>query len=542
MDLWTERFSQLMIHGDASLALSVTLPTSKFCGWIEHFGEGIETNCIGCRRDAPLLPSNLPLLRSEPIFRAIAEQNNPGKILFSHSVIDFQDEGDSVIVHVESGDGRQLTYRAQYLFGADGGKTTVPKLGIEMEGPKKLRQMLSAHFKCDLSQYWDDRTCIAHFANPESGSGGRSGSMLPLGPSWGRHSEEWQMHFTTEVGAPEFSIEEAKPRVRALLKLPDLELEVIGVASWVMERVLANSYRKGRVFIGGDSAHRHPPTTGLGLNTAVQDAHNIAWKLALVLKGKASPSILDTYEIERRPVGKQITDWAFFTWKNHRVIAAAIGLQEGQLETNRLNFSALLDENSEIGRASRATLQNVVNSQVIEFGAHEMDLGLYYPEGCFSPDGTAAPPMDPTHQKYTPTTRPGHRLPHVWLERQGNTFSTHDLTGQNGDFLLITDRDGGAWVTAAKQAAETKGVGLRVAQITAPFRGVKEEEYLDPEGTWELVKGVNTGGAILVRPDNVVGWRSFGPGKPDEISAVFDKILGFSQAAVNGHSETSSAV
>jgi 2,4-dichlorophenol 6-monooxygenase len=439
------------------------------------------------------------------------------------------------LVHVESREGKILTYRAQYVFGADGGKLVGPALGIQMEGPKQLRKMSSVHFKCDMSQYWDDRTCIAHFANPESGSGRRSGSMLPHGPSWGRHSEEWQMHFSTDVGAAEFSREDAKPRVRALLKLPELELEVITVSNWVLETVLADSYRKGRVFIGGDATHRHPPTTGLGLNTAVQDAHNIAWKLSLVLKGKASPSILDTYEIERRPIGKQITDWAFFTWKNHGVIAAAIGLQEGQLERNLAHFTALLDENSEIGSASRATLQNIINSQVIEFGAHEMDLGLFYPDGCFTADGTSAPSMDPTHERYTPTTRPGHRLPHVWLEREGKTFSTHDVLGQNGDFLLITDRDGDSWVEAARQAAKARYCGLGIAQITGPFKGVRKDEYLDPEGRWESVKGFKRGGAILVRPDSIIGWRASGPGNSHSISEAFDKILGRSKPFANGH-------
>ena len=137
-------------------------------------------------------------------------------------------------------------------------------------------------------------------------------------------------------------------------------------------------------------------------------------------------------------------------------------------------------------------------------------------------------------QIYTPTTRPGHRLPHIWLERQGKLFSTHDLVGQTGDFLLITDRDGGAWVESAKQAAKSKGVGLRIAQITGPFNGVREGEYVDPEGRWEFVKGFNSGGAILVRPDNIVGWRSFSPGKPKGISDAFDKILGFTQISVDG--------
>lgn len=481
------------------------------------------------------MPSNLPLLRSEPIFRAIAEEHNPGKILFNHKVVDFHEKNDSVIVYVEGIHGIKSTYRAQYVFGADGGKTIGSKLGIEMQGPTQLRQMISGHFKADMSQYWDDRTCISHFASPESGAIFRSGSMLPLGPTWGRHSEEWQMHFTANVGEPVLSKDDVKSRIRTLLKLPALEMDIISVSSWVLERVLANSYRKGRVFIGGDSAHRHPPTTGLGLNTAVQDAHNFAWKVAHVLKGKAHESILDSYEVERWQIGKQITDWAFFTWKNHAIINAAVGLREGQLEYNQQHLQMMFDKSSEIGRATHATLQNVINSQVIEFSAHEMDLGLYYHKGLFVSDGTDAIPMHPTHQIYTATTRPGNRLPHVWLERNGQRLSTHDLMGQNGDFLLITDRQGGDWVEAAKETAQKKGVGLTAIQITNPFSGVKATEYLDSGGYWSQVKGVKEGGAILVRPDGIVGWRSFSPGGADEIDRALDILLGLDQSTINGH-------
>lgn len=474
------------------------------------------------------MPSNIPLLRSEPIFRTIAEERNPGKIFYSHKVTDFKDEGEHVIVYVENKDGKKSTYRAKYLVGADGGKTVGPKLGIEMEGPKQLRNVVSTHFKADLSQYWDDRTCIAHFANPEGGALFRSGSMLPLGPTWGRYSEEWQMHFSQGVNDPPLAREDAAQRIRALLKLPDLKLELLTISNWVQERVLASRYQQGRIFIGGDAAHRHPPTTGLGLNTAVQDAHNLAWKLAYVLKGKASTKILDTYEPERRAIGKRNCDWAYFTWKRHAVIGAAIGLQPGQIEANKLHFTNMFDENSEIGQATRASLQHVINGQVVEFGSHDMDLGFIYPKGAFVPDGTNPPPSDPTRQKYTPTTRPGHRLPHSWIERNGTIYSTTDLVGPEGDFVLITDRQGTAWIEAAKKAAKAKGVGLRVVQITEPYKGVEKGEYLDPDAHWAEIKGIGNGGGILVRPDNIIGWRSVGKagsGPQEILSNVFDTIL-----------------
>ncbi len=121
--------------------------------------------------------------------------------------------------------------------------------------------------------------------------------MAAMGPTWGKHSEEFVLHFTFRPDDPaRFDEDAIVPRIRELLKLPDLEMTVHKVSHWILEGVLADKYQVGRIFLAGDAAHRHPPTTGLGLNTAVQDAHNLAWKLAAVLKGDAAPALLDTYE------------------------------------------------------------------------------------------------------------------------------------------------------------------------------------------------------------------------------------------------------
>jgi 2,4-dichlorophenol 6-monooxygenase len=119
-----------------------------------RFGASLTVNT---RRDSPTLSSNLPLLRLEPILRNIAEQRNPGRVLFNHSITNFTDDGDNVIVTVEQPDGNSLQYRAQYVVCADGGKLSTPKLGIKMEGPTGLVDFVSTHFKADLSEYWDGK-------------------------------------------------------------------------------------------------------------------------------------------------------------------------------------------------------------------------------------------------------------------------------------------------------------------------------------------------------------------------------------------------
>ena len=456
------------------------------------------------------------------MLRKLATEKNPGRVLFSHNVTSFVDEGTSVLVHVKDADGKETSYRAQYMFGADGGRTIGPQIGVTMEGPTGMTDIVSVHLGADLSEYWDDRFFACHFINGECDTIFESGAIVPMGPTWGKHSEEWVFHFGFDLQDEDrFQEEKLIPRIRGLLKIPTLEIKVHKISHWIIERVLANKYREGRIFIGGDSAHRRPPTTGLGLNTAIEDSLNLAWKLALVLQQKASPQILDTYEPERRPIGKRNCDWGLFTFQNSAVINAAVGLIPGKKELNQLRMEALF-EDSDMGRTLRAQVNMMVDSQKIEFSAHDIELGFKYEKGFLVPDGSEAPESDPFGQIYTPTTRPGHRLPHAWLERGDEVLSTHDLVKGQVTFALITDERGGEWVSAAKRAALAHGVNVVAAQI-----GV-HPHLRDYDDQWQKVKGVKAGGAVLVRPDNIVAWRSLRPSQNGgaELTEAFATLLG----------------
>ena len=466
----------------------------------------IESMLNSSRRDAPLRSANLPLLRLEPILRGLAEERNPGRILFNHSVSDFKDEGQSVLVTVRDSQGVERKYRSQYLIGADGGRFVGPKIGVKMEGPKGITDMVSIYFKADISEYWDDRFFACHFINGSCVTVFESGALVPLGPTWGRHSEEWVIHFGFDLDDDSrFDEDKLIPRVRELLKLPDLDINVLRTSHWILERVLADKFSIGRVFLAGDAAHRRPPTTGLGLNTSIEDALNLAWKLALVLDKKAGKEILDTYESERRPVGRRNCDWALFTFKNSNVINAAVGLVPGQEEANKLNLAQLF-EDSEIGRSRRAQVALIADSQCIEFSAHDIEIGFHYEKGFHVPDGTDAPEADPYGQIYVPMTRPGHRLPHAWVERDGIVISTHDLVGHGAAFLLITDSYGSDWVSMVEQCASTHNIKISTVQVGT--RSNKFSNVVDHDEQWERVKGLKRGGALLVRPDNFVAWRS----------------------------------
>lgn len=306
------------------------------------------------------------------------------------------------------------------------------------------------------------------------------------------------------------------------MNIPDLEIKVRKISHWIIERVHATKYRQGRVFVAGDAAHRRPPTTGLGLNTSIEDALNLAWKLAMVVHGKTTPKILDTYEMERKPVGERNCDWGLFTFQNSSVINAALGLVPGRKDLNKRRFETLFEDSAQ-GETLRAQVRYMVESQKVEFSAHDLELGFHYDRGCIVPDGSEPPQADPLGQHYIPCTRPGHRLPHAWLEMGDSVISTHDLVRGRVEWALITDKDGEEWIAAAKNASMEYGVQINTAQVGLP------PLLRDYDDQWERTKGIGRGGAILVRPDNIVAWRSRHPSVQGatELSQAIQLLVGF---------------
>ncbi|WP_028936071.1 FAD-dependent monooxygenase [Pseudonocardia spinosispora] len=471
--------------------------------------------------DGPSPSSNYPQLRLEPLIRQHAEQRGPGRVRFNHELVELEQDADGVTATVrDRASEAPFTVRAQYVIAADGGKTIGEMLGVEMHGPTGLLDMVSTHFTADLSAWADDSCLISWFVNPDGAGSWGSGALVPMGPTWGAASEEWVVHFTFGPDDPaRFDEHAIVPRLRELFKLPELDITVHKVSHWILEGVLADRYQVGRVFLAGDSAHRHPPTTGLGLNTAIQDAHNLAWKLAAVVSGAAGPTLLDSYESERQAIGMRNVDWAMFTFLNHMLIDAGIGLMPGQsAEANRATFEAFFAD-TPMGATRRARADEVIRTQRTEFQAHDLEIGFRYERGALVPDGTEPPPSDPMGGVYHPTTRPGHRLPHAWLEQDGTRLSTHDLT-ELSRFVLLTGPDGEAWAAAAAIAEEKFGVPVRVVCVG--------DGFTDPEGTWARVREVSDAGAILVRPDNHVAFRA--PAAVDNATDVlvdaFSTVLG----------------
>ncbi|MGV9944315.1 FAD-dependent monooxygenase [Streptomyces sp. NPDC003401] len=490
----------------------------------------------------PVLPVKLPQVRLEPILRRTAQERNPGRILFGHEMVSFTDEGDRVVAEIrDTATGESTTVTARYLVGADGGRTVGRALGIEMQGVHGLLDVTTAYFSADLSPWWQEGTLLTHLLNaydPDLCS-----NLIEMGPSWGKACEEWVLHFEP-MAADQLDEASVVPRIRELLGLPDLELTLHHVTNWTVEALVAEHYRKGRVLLAGDSAHRQPPTVGLGLNSGIQDAHNLAWKLAAVLGGRAHDSLLDTYEAERRPVCRLNVDWAVSAASHHQTVLGTVGLgPRVPQERRRRMFDAYFDQ-SPIGEVVRARTAEILDTHRAGCQAHDFEIGFHYEEGALVPDGSRPPARVPMRDVYHPTTRPGHRLPHAWLEQDGRRLSTHDLTGSPAAFVLLTGDEGTAWAEAAAQVAEKLSLPLRTVRITPTptptdsqngqngpggpgGQGGPGGPFTDVEGGWEAVREIHADGAVLVRPDNHVAWRAMSAAAhpADVLAHAFSRIL-----------------
>jgi 2,4-dichlorophenol 6-monooxygenase len=457
-------------------------------------------------RDSPELSAGLGQYLLEPILRSHAESKALGTVAFGHELLDLREDDRGVEATIrERATGIEHVVRAQYVIAADGGRTVGPMLGTEMVGRSGLAEMLSIYFRADLSSYLSDDVMAWWFVGPKHGTWA-GGSLIKAGPGvWDRHSPTWTIHFMFPEGDPDIgrlTKDNALPRLRDLLHLPDLDAEVIAVSPWKIDALQIDKYNVGRVYFIGDAAHRQPPTSGLGLQSAIQDADNLCWKLAAVLHGWAPSSLLETYEAERRPACAANVEYALFAFENQFAFEAGLGLHRARSgEERQAAFEAYLAE-TPLGETRRARAREVFNTVRLELNPHDRELGYYYEQGALIPDGTLPPPRDPMGVVYTPSTRPGSRLPHAWLNDRGERVSTHDL-GAIGEFVLVCGSGAAAetWREAAAKASAELGVPLTAIAVSA------DGDLGDPTLAWTRGCGIDPSGAILVRPDRFVAAR-----------------------------------
>ncbi|MFF5183285.1 FAD-dependent oxidoreductase [Streptomyces sp. NPDC000345] len=407
-----------------------------------------------------------------------------GDLRFNTELMSFEADADGVTALVKSREtGEHTSIRADYLVAADGPRSPVrEQLGIGQSGPGDLFHNISMTFRSrGLAEVVGERRFIVCYLTEP----GADGALLPVD-----NREHWVFHapWHPEHGETmeDFTDERCVDHIRRAVGVADLDVEITGKAPWHAAQRVTRAYRSGRVFLAGDSAHEMSPTGAFGSNTGIQDAHNLAWKLAAVLGGWAGDGLLDTYDAERRPVAEATSARAAArsAEHSHPGFAPPPGAGGGGPQRGILNVA----------------------------------LGYRYPRGAVVGADPATPVVP---EGLSLTGEPGSRAPHLWVRHRGERISTLDLYERTLVLLSDADDDGaggepGAWHEAAARLADRESVPLVTYRV-----GAAPDADLTPENgaDWRESHGVAPGGAVLVRPDGFVAWRSPGP-DPDPQSTL----------------------
>lgn len=447
---------------------------------------------------APHVKSSCPQDVLEPILLRAASALPAVDVRFGTTVLGVDDiddadsADDAVTVRLSADGGPESQVRARFVIAADGAASPLrDQLGVRLEGPERLGAQMGIYFHADLSRYVADRPYLLWWVyNPET-----TGVLITLD---GRH--RWTYNFaydpaTTEPGS--FTPERCVEIVRALVGDPDLDVDVRSARPWQMQARVATRMRVGNVFLAGDAAHPLPPTGGQGMNTGVGDVHNLAWKIAAVLRGRAGRRLLDTYEEERRPVARFNVDQSLANAE--RMARAGLG---GMLE-NDLDFVARIET---LDDAELEPVRAAIAEQREHFEYYGQVFGISYDSPGIRPDGTE--PVPSPVGRYLPVGRPGARAPHLWLDPD-HTRSLQDLFGAG--FVLLTTATGKRRWTAPDEV-DVVAVGA-------------EARHAGVEDDFRAVYGIGADGAVLVRPDGHIAWRApvFDP--TIDLGDVLDHLL-----------------
>ncbi|MGW0804953.1 FAD-dependent monooxygenase [Nonomuraea sp. NPDC002799] len=416
----------------------------------------------------PAAQLGAPQAEVERVLRAKAEELG-ADLRFGTALVSLEQDEDGVTAVIRSGD-EERTVRADYVVAADGSRSPLRRqLNVPTSGKGELGRMCSIMFDADLTGLVREREVTLWYLQNELFTG-----VIVTGTGVGAHV--LGVNYADGESEADFTEERCADLVRIATAQPGMDVRILDKTTFALGHVLAGTYRAGRVFFAGDAAHTMPPTGGQGGSTALQDGCDIAWRLWLVLTGQAGPAFLDTYDAERRPIGALTADAQLANLGVRMPPAARVGYPEpledpvGALIGHRYHSTAIITEPGDDG-------------SILE---------------------------DPR----VPNGRPGSRAPHVVLDWDGQHISTIDLFGSG--FVLLADKQGGqSWMDAGRLVKERLGVRLT--------RLLVNEELMDVEGCFQQRYGVSGGGAVLVRPDGYVAWRS--PEADPEAMTTLERVL-----------------
>lgn len=417
---------------------------------------------------------------------------------------DHRETSDGVEVRGTGPDGDGEWFATgRYLIGADGAGSPVRRTcGLQMRGPV-LQHVISVHFSADLRPYlWSRRAPVILTFTP------RALGIIIVHSSPDDFVFQFP-HFPPVQRLEDFTADDCRRRIRDAVADRDLAVDIHSMQSWAMTAQVADGYRRGRTFLIGDAAHRFPPTGGLGLNTGVHDAHNLAWKLAWEISGRAPDDLLDTYEAERRPIGITNTEHSVKNFDGLMDVFAALGLPrsgaralQGMARSRlmaalprpatRRMLTALvavatrrIDRVISRGRTGariRYTVQEVIARQGGHYRTWGLDLGVRYDRG-FLVDGEISDGVV-NIEFYTPIVCVGGRLPHAWVQFDGSRVSTLDLPARDTLTVLTEAQHESSW----RDAQLAVGHPLTVIGVELAAGG-------GPLGS------LAAGWALLLRPD-----------------------------------------
>ncbi|MDO9307247.1 MAG: FAD-dependent monooxygenase, partial [Mesorhizobium sp.] len=381
---------------------------------------------------SPSLMNDCPQTFMEPILFKTACSRGTQARMSTEYVSHVQDAEGVTTTCRDRLTGKDITIRSKYLVGADGGNSMVAQhIGLPFEGKMGVAGSMNIIFKADLTRYVAHRPSVLYWVlQPGSNVGGIGMGLVRMVRPW----NEWLINWGYDINEGVAHVDNAYAEgvARDLIGDPDIDIEITSVSTWTVNNCYAARAHKGRVFCMGDAIHRHPPSNGLGSNTSIQDSFNLAWKLAMVVKGQAGPALLDTYSDERAPVAKQIVTRANQSIEEFGPIFGALGLLES-IDPVKMqqNMDARCDDTDEAEK-QRDAIRKAIAFKVYEFDAHGVEMNQRYKSDAVMTDGQPEPAFEKDAElHHQQTTWPGARVPHVWVFAEGGRkVSTLDLTGK----------------------------------------------------------------------------------------------------------------
>lgn len=473
----------------------------------------------------------------EPLLLKTASQNG-FDVRFSTDLIDIKvvssSQEDQYIHHCSVHDllsGQDYTIRAAYIFGADGARSRIARsLDFPFTSKPGGGKACNVLLRADLSHIMvPARHSGLHWIlKPDRKAYPGMVAHLRMVRSW----DEWVMVAFTAKGEDLFEnmtpqSPELLEAVREVIGDDTVAVEILRVDPWTVRESVADRYDMpgSNVFLLGDAAHRHPPAFGLGSNTCVQDAYNLAWKVAYVNRGLAGAGLLDSYSTERQLVGATLVEAANKGLRTHTTVWGCLGMFSETREEG-VNHLTQLSAPGEAGKAKRDELRTALD----DTGYEIQSLGICYNQwydasgAVYVRDETGPRPNIPKDPIAEPqiTTYPGSRLPHAWLDvpDRARKLSTHDLAGKDA-FTLLVGEGGRPWLEAAAKVTSITGIPINAYGIGFGL------QYTDVDREWAAKREVGEEGCVLVRPDRFVAWRAQGGEKDCEqkLMQVLDAVL-----------------